>query len=445
MPRVCVDCGKSLVAVGTARVGGKQSHGDWATRRLHKQCLAARNRAGKAMEEPGPYEEEHRAAVDTGAPGSYSQRKRRHDGAPSTPPRRAGPFGMPASIGRSASGSPATDDGRHAKGPRTYLDVPYTEKDEAKALGARWDAMRKKWWVSNHSSLAPFERWIGAGEAWGSSASSGPACAASLNLAARLRNAAQEGDTAAAFECIAEAKDWGGGGTHPAINACGAARGGTRNATPLRFAAFHGYLDIVRALLEAGAIATLREVNANGEDCHDEKDALELARVGNARKGARGDPASRYAVVSALDGASAKERFELTGVTDPARQHLNGLEVDVRGVNEDSGKWVVRPKGSTNLYSLSQDKVRRRPAAATGAAGAGARRHGEEQAAAQLPVGAMGVVHGLSSGTAYNGAVVTIEAHDRDRKRYTVRFVASGRGFEEGSQLTLKVANVKPL
>ena len=68
-----------------------------------------------------------------------------------------------------------------------------------------------------------------------------------------------------------------------------------------------------------------------------------------------------------------------------------------------------------------------------------------EQAAAQLPVGAMGVVHGLSSGTAYNGAVVTIEAHDRDRKRYTVRFVASGRGFEEGSQLTLKVANVKPL
>lgn len=28
---------------------------------------------------------------------------------------------------------------------RTYLDVPYTEKDAAKALGARWDPFAKRW------------------------------------------------------------------------------------------------------------------------------------------------------------------------------------------------------------------------------------------------------------------------------------------------------------
>jgi hypothetical protein len=30
---------------------------------------------------------------------------------------------------------------------RTYLNVPYAEKDKAKDKGARWDADRKKWYV----------------------------------------------------------------------------------------------------------------------------------------------------------------------------------------------------------------------------------------------------------------------------------------------------------
>ena len=31
---------------------------------------------------------------------------------------------------------------------KTYLNVPFAQKDAAKALGARWDAARKKWYIS---------------------------------------------------------------------------------------------------------------------------------------------------------------------------------------------------------------------------------------------------------------------------------------------------------
>ncbi|HEU4372184.1 MAG TPA: DUF5710 domain-containing protein [Telluria sp.] len=39
------------------------------------------------------------------------------------------------------------------------LKVPYAEKDEAKALGARWNAQRKAWYVPDNTDAAPFERW----------------------------------------------------------------------------------------------------------------------------------------------------------------------------------------------------------------------------------------------------------------------------------------------
>ncbi|MFI3136422.1 MAG: DUF5710 domain-containing protein, partial [Methylococcaceae bacterium] len=31
---------------------------------------------------------------------------------------------------------------------KIYLNVPFAQKDEAKALGARWDAAQKKWYIS---------------------------------------------------------------------------------------------------------------------------------------------------------------------------------------------------------------------------------------------------------------------------------------------------------
>ncbi len=42
---------------------------------------------------------------------------------------------------------------------RFNLKVPYAEKDQAKQLGARWDAARKVWYVDGRDDLEPFARW----------------------------------------------------------------------------------------------------------------------------------------------------------------------------------------------------------------------------------------------------------------------------------------------
>jgi hypothetical protein len=40
------------------------------------------------------------------------------------------------------------------------LNVPFAEKEEAKRLGARWDAKSKKWYAPLGTDLAPFSRWL---------------------------------------------------------------------------------------------------------------------------------------------------------------------------------------------------------------------------------------------------------------------------------------------
>lgn len=42
---------------------------------------------------------------------------------------------------------------------KIYLDVPFAQKDEAKALGARWDAVKKKWYATATKDIALFARW----------------------------------------------------------------------------------------------------------------------------------------------------------------------------------------------------------------------------------------------------------------------------------------------
>ena len=41
----------------------------------------------------------------------------------------------------------------------TYLDVPFAEKDEAKALGARFDMTQKMWYVPKGKDVAAFAKW----------------------------------------------------------------------------------------------------------------------------------------------------------------------------------------------------------------------------------------------------------------------------------------------
>lgn len=46
-----------------------------------------------------------------------------------------------------------------------FLKVPYAEKDEAKALGARWNPTRKCWYVPDGKDAEPFARWVAGGAA----------------------------------------------------------------------------------------------------------------------------------------------------------------------------------------------------------------------------------------------------------------------------------------
>ena len=43
---------------------------------------------------------------------------------------------------------------------RTYLAVPYDEKDDAKQLGAKWDRQAKAWYVPAGVDLEAFTPWL---------------------------------------------------------------------------------------------------------------------------------------------------------------------------------------------------------------------------------------------------------------------------------------------
>lgn len=43
---------------------------------------------------------------------------------------------------------------------RLYLDIPITEKDDAKAFGVRWDGDRKLWWIATENYDGGITRWL---------------------------------------------------------------------------------------------------------------------------------------------------------------------------------------------------------------------------------------------------------------------------------------------
>lgn len=43
---------------------------------------------------------------------------------------------------------------------KTYLNVPYASKDEARRKGARWDPVSKKWYIENVDDVLPFMKWL---------------------------------------------------------------------------------------------------------------------------------------------------------------------------------------------------------------------------------------------------------------------------------------------
>ncbi len=46
-----------------------------------------------------------------------------------------------------------------------FLTVPYAEKDEAKALGARWNPTKRRWYVPDGVATEAFAKWAGQGAA----------------------------------------------------------------------------------------------------------------------------------------------------------------------------------------------------------------------------------------------------------------------------------------
>lgn len=42
---------------------------------------------------------------------------------------------------------------------KTYLTVPFAEKDDAKALGAKWDPKKKKWYAPSSAELSLLAKW----------------------------------------------------------------------------------------------------------------------------------------------------------------------------------------------------------------------------------------------------------------------------------------------
>jgi Domain of unknown function (DUF5710) len=52
---------------------------------------------------------------------------------------------------------------------KLYLDVPFPDKEQVKALGARWDRDARSWYVPNHLDVESFTHWLAllpADDAW---------------------------------------------------------------------------------------------------------------------------------------------------------------------------------------------------------------------------------------------------------------------------------------
>lgn len=43
---------------------------------------------------------------------------------------------------------------------KTYLEVPFEEKDAVKRLGAKWEAGSRRWYIEDQSDLRPFWKWL---------------------------------------------------------------------------------------------------------------------------------------------------------------------------------------------------------------------------------------------------------------------------------------------
>jgi len=71
----------------------------------------------------------------------------------------------PAALRVQAADAVKTADAAKPPSPRrssaaAVLNVPFAEKEDAKRLGAKWDAAKKKWYVPQGVDVDAFSRWM---------------------------------------------------------------------------------------------------------------------------------------------------------------------------------------------------------------------------------------------------------------------------------------------
>ena len=54
----------------------------------------------------------------------------------------------------------AVEDRENLAAKKNYISVPYKEKEEAKALGAKWDRQEQSWFIPNGLDEEPFKKWL---------------------------------------------------------------------------------------------------------------------------------------------------------------------------------------------------------------------------------------------------------------------------------------------
>lgn len=321
--------------IGTERRNGKQSHGDWQGRDLHKRCWVEEQREQERDDFQSPPKRVRRSnEAPRTAYGSESRRRMNQEEVD-----RRGQFAAAAPTCYKCGVPSHVVESKTPKNPNRlfYCCV----NDGCSVSWLKWcDHNRAEPTPpTRHAPCTP-ERDRGAHGAAGSSAE--PPAATLLELL----EASRGGDLRALEACLGQE-----GGVE-VINEQGLARGGSKPATALRYAAFHGHANVVSKLLGAGALPCLADDN--------EQDALALAKLGRGHPGACGPPAQRAATITTLEAAVAADEWELFDVTK--RPELNGCVVSIVGLLPMEGKRVVREaeaQGGT-CFKLSSEKVRRR-------------------------------------------------------------------------------------
>lgn len=91
---------------------------------------------------------------------------------------------------------------------RINLVTPFAEKEAVKALGARWDAAKKLWYIVDVADLTPFARWIPNMDAAKDGSDNGPQANPRISLPKPTNAAAQSKSADDKADCGCDVLPW---------------------------------------------------------------------------------------------------------------------------------------------------------------------------------------------------------------------------------------------